>query len=375
MRVPPRLRFLLKLLSGELVLAYDRMEFSQRADLRRTANRLLARLEGRLQVRRPHSYPLGLQLEPTIHCQLDCPHCPRIRATDGMSLGHMEWESYERLMREIGPYLGATAFWQWGEPLTHPRITDMVSLAKSHGMITLMSTNAQADPSSIDIRALVEALDMLIISMDGASQEVYQSFRAGGSLDRLKDFVQAVVQVKRESGSDVLINVRVVATRDNEAEIEDVSRFAAESGADLFSVKSVSLYYDDDPSNPSLPKDGRYRSSQYQGPVEAEEYRRMPNYCRKPWAWPTLRYDGTLLFCECDHRMIAPLGNVFSSGSFREVWGGAQAADLRRRYGSDGNIDLEFCQRCRYKLDDAIRRIDRYDAPAGIPAPGVELSL
>lgn len=350
------------------------MTFSQRATLRRTVSRLLARIEGRLQIRRPRSYPLGLQLEPTIHCQLDCPHCPRIRATDGMSLGHMEWRDYENLMQEVGPYLAGTAFWQWGEPLMHPRITDMVGLAKSQGIVTIMSTNAQADPADVDIQGLVRSLDMLIISMDGASQEVYSSFRSGGSIERLKDFVKAVVEAKRDSGSDVLINVRTVATRDNEADIEEVSRFAAESGADLFSVKSVSLYYNCDPASPALPEDVRYRSFQYQGAAEAEQYSRMPNYCRKPWAWPTLRYDGTLLFCECDHRMIAPLGNVFSSGSFREVWRGAQAAELRRRYGSDGTIDLEFCQRCRYKRDDAIRRIDWFDQTAGIPRPSVKMN-
>ena len=347
-------------LCGKVILPYDRMFFA-RGNIapRRTYNLLLAKAEARLRARRPMSYPMGLQLEPTIHCVLDCPHCPRMKATAGMSLGHMDWDAYERLMREVGPSLAGIAFWQWGEPLLHPRIVDMLRMADSYGIISFLSTNGQPNESEVDIPGLVESgLDMLIVSMDGATQEVYQSFRAGGSLERLKDFTHAVIAHKKSVGRGPLVNVRVVATKSNESEIDDVRRFAEESGADLFSVKSLSLYYDPDPANPHLPDDPFYRSFQYQGAAEAEEYRSRPNYCRKPWFWPTLRYDGTLLFCECDHQMTAPLGNVFTAGSFKEVWRGEMAAELRGRFGADGVIDLEFCRRCRYKLDDAIRRVD-----------------
>jgi MoaA/NifB/PqqE/SkfB family radical SAM enzyme len=357
-----RLYRMANLLCGRAILPYDKLIFSRRsATPRRALNFLRAKAEGRLRVRRPKSYPMALQLEPTTLCRLDCPHCPRIKATAGMTLGHMELDNYERLMREIGPSLVGIAFWQWGEPLLHPRMVDMVRLANSYGIVSFMSTNAQLDPNEVDLPGLVESgLDMLIVSMDGATQDVYQSFRAGGSLERLKDFTQAVIAQKKASGRGPLVNIRVVATRSNESDIEDVRRFALESGADVFSVKSISLYYDSDPANPHLPEDKRYRSFQYKGTEEAEDYRRKPNYCRKPWLWPTLRYDGTLLTCECDHQMTAPLGNVFTAGSFREIWHGDEARKVRERFGGDGAIDLEFCRRCRYKMDDAIRRVERF---------------
>ena len=309
---------------------------------------------------RPRSFPLGLQLEPTIQCQLDCPHCARQKAITGMQEGHMRWQSYERLMSEIGPRLGAIAFWQWGEPLLHPRITDMVSLARQHGVISYISTNAQIEPDQFDMTGLIgSGLDMLIISMDGSSQPVYQQFRAGGSLERLKRFVEAAVRCRDNlKAPGPLLNIRVVATRDNEADIRQIHDYAADAGVDLFSVKSVSLYYEESAEHPALPENRDLRSFQYYSGETQQEYGRLANYCRKPWTWPTLRYDGTLLFCECDHQMIAPLGNVYSAGSFREVWRSQNAEKLRVRFGSDGLIDWEFCRRCRYKLDDAIRCVE-----------------
>lgn len=348
---------LARLLGGELVLPYDRLVFSRRSvPVKKLANRLLCRVEGGLKAGRPLSYPLALQLEPTIVCQLDCPYCPRVKATAGMKHGHMEWSNYTRLLEEVGHYLGAIAFWQWGEPLLHPRIADMIKLAHSYGIITFMSTNAQFEPGDVDVPALVASgLDMLIISMDGTRQETYEKFRAGGQIERLKRFARAVIEEKkRVHNKDLVINIRIVATSENEAEIEEVRQFAQEAGADIFSVKSVSLYYDDSPDDPRLPVDINLRSYQYRGREEAQRYRRLRNKCRKPWSWPTLRYDGTLLFCECDHRMEARLGNVFQS-SFKEVWQGETAQNLRKHFHRNGQIDFEFCQRCRYKIDDAIR--------------------
>ena len=362
MKMPSRWRRYSSLLCGELILPYDRILFRKRnLTAKQTLNFLLGRIEGRVQAGRPRSYPLGLQLEPTIQCQLDCPYCARLKATAGMTAGHMEWSSYERLMTEMGPYLSAVAFWQWGEPLLHPRIVEMIRLAKHYGILSFLSTNAQSDSASIDLPGLMNSgLDMLIISMDGATQPVYEKFRTGGSLDRLKKFVEAAVRCREGiEGCGPLLNVRVVATRDNERDIAQVREYAIGAGADLFSVKSVSLYYEESAEHPSLPENREYRSFQYQGRTEQECYRTMPNFCRKPWLWPTLRYDGTLLFCECDHRMSAPLGNVFTAGSFRDVWRSEQARQMRRHYHSDGTVDFEFCQRCRYKMDDAIRRIEK----------------
>jgi len=354
---------LLQLLGGRLKLEYDRYPYQLRNLSRQQQfNFLLSRLEARLNAASPLSYPIALQLEPTIQCQLDCPLCPRVRATKEQTIGHMPWESYEKLMREIGPSLLAISFWQWGESLLQPRIADMVRLAKSYGIMTMISTNGQHDGYLDNLNELFAAgLDLLIISMDGASQEVYHQFRQGGDVDTVRRFTAAAVQAKKQLALDTpLINVRIIATRENEHEIDLVRQFSRDSGVDMFSVKSVSLYYDPDPENPHLPLNKDFRSYQYRGTEEAAAYQSLPNTCVKPWSWPTLRYDGTLLFCECDHDSSQVLGNVFTS-SFRDVWRGQQAREMRRAFHPGGQSGLSFCQRCRYKMNDAIREITLFD--------------
>lgn len=335
---------------------FDHMQFPLHNLSRQQAgNYLLSKLESRLRTVRPWSYPPSLQLEPTIVCQLNCPHCPRIKAIAGQEIGHMNIADYQRLMAEVGPYLAAIAFWQWGEPLLHPQITEMIRIAHDFNILTFVSTNGQVDLHSFDMQAFIESgLDMLIISMDGFSQEVYEKFRQGGSVQSVKRFTRAAVKVKQElARTSPIINLRTIAIRETEHEIPKMREFAGSVGADVFSVKAVSLYYNDDPNHPALPENRAYRSFQYKGPAEAQAYRLRPNRCTKPWAWPTLRYDGTLLVCECDHSMSQALGNVFLSPSFKQVWTGEKATAMRKQFPHSGKAGLEFCKRCRYKLDDA----------------------
>ena len=356
-----------QILRGEIHLHYDRLTFVNRSLAPvRLFNHLLRGVEGRLRRARPWSLPLGLQLEPTVRCQLTCPQCPRTTAVGGPTESDMPWDDYARLMGEIGPSLGVVAFWQWGEPLLHPRIADMIRLAHGYGCLTLLSTNGQVGPDYAVGKLLDSGLDMLIISLDGTTQGTYEQFRKDGCVEQVTGFAaQAVAEKRRRGLTAPLINLRTVVTRDNEGELARIEDFTREIGADAYTVKSVSLYYDGSPDSPVLPRQRELRSFQYQGHAEAAAYLAEGNVCRKPWYWPCLRHDGQLLLCECDHGGDAALGNVFQAGSFRSVWRGEQAATLRRSFRADGQIDLGFCRRCRYKRDDAIRLLQRFDGKAG----------
>jgi MoaA/NifB/PqqE/SkfB family radical SAM enzyme len=333
---------------------YDDIRFSRtRLSFAQVKNYFVSRIHSRLKISVPGSYPIGLQLEPTVRCQLSCPLCPRMRMARSPGGEDMLYDNYVRIMDEIGQYLLVIAFWQWGEPLLHPRISDMVERAHGSNILTIISTNGQIDPVEFDIRRLFDAgLDMLIISLDGIDQGSYDSFRRGGEVSRTMHFARTACKIKRVSGRTTpLINVRIIATSETESEIDRVREFAGTIGADVFSVKAVSLYYESDPDNPILPTSRQYRSFQYQGKREAEKYRQMLPSCNKPWSWPTLLHDGTLLICECDHQSGKALGNVFPGG-FRKVWAGSRSSEIRQCFP-----DLEFCRRCRYKLDDAFREV------------------
>jgi len=73
-------------LHRQLDVNYDRMLFPvSGVGYEKIRNFLLSRFEAFLRVKTPNSYPIGLQLEPTIDCQLKCSLCPRllVKSTGG----------------------------------------------------------------------------------------------------------------------------------------------------------------------------------------------------------------------------------------------------------------------------------------------------
>jgi len=317
-------------------------------------------------------FPVMLNIEPTLRCNSSCVMCPRRLAR--RPAGDMDMGLLARLVSEMaaeGP-VQVVNLHKDGEPLLHPDLPAMVGAASRRGILTLLSTNAQTDPDACRLGDLCAAgLDMLIVSCDGVSPEVYRGFRAGGDAAAVPRFLRAAARLRDERGGGrPRINVRAIATRGSEPELGRVRELARETGADFYSVKSVSIYDSGDPGHPDLPADRSLRSFQYRDATAAAAYAAEPNRCVKPWAWPTLRHDGTLLLCECDHALAHPLGNVFSAGSFATVWRGDRARELRRAFPRDGRVGLDFCQRCRYKRDDALRLTEALrPVPWAVPLP------
>ena len=73
----------------------------------------------------------------------------------------------------------------FGEPLGHPRIVDMVALAKQSGSeVELISNGILLDDKMAD-RLVAAGLDRLWVSIDGASPASYADVRLGDHLPEI----------------------------------------------------------------------------------------------------------------------------------------------------------------------------------------------
>ena len=71
----------------------------------------------------------------------------------------------------------------YGEPLVNLETPKLVRAAKRYLLHTMISTNMTVP--RFDAEAYVESgLDYMMVSIDGATQEVYERFRRKGDLDR-----------------------------------------------------------------------------------------------------------------------------------------------------------------------------------------------
>ncbi len=210
----------------------------------RYENLLLAMGERAAGVEEPSSYPIGLILDPSSACALRCPFCPVSYAEEVRSKSLLDWDVFERVMGELGPYLFFVDFFNWGEPLIHKGLPRMVARLKSYETEVRISSSLSMELSDEMIEAIVDYLDVLTVSIDGFSQEVYGAYRRKGNLALALSNLERIVRIKRERGSKLMIEWQYLVFSINEHEVEAARRFAKSVGVKFRAAAPFLEVYD-----------------------------------------------------------------------------------------------------------------------------------
>ncbi len=179
-----------------------------------------------------------LYVEPTNRCNLDCRTCMRHGWEE--PLGFMEFGMLAGLAAEVRAWPGPPGifFGGFGEPLSHPRIADMVALAKSSGIkVELISNGILLDDRMAD-RLVAAGLDRLWVSIDGASPASYADVRLG---DRLPEIITNLERLMVRNGPPEL-GIAFVAMKRNIADLPAVLDLAERLRASRFSLSNVEPY-------------------------------------------------------------------------------------------------------------------------------------
>lgn len=148
--------------------------------------------------------PFGLVIDSTNSCHLACPGCVHSRRSKELALfdwspGMLSEDRIFAVLHQFGPYSIQTLFYNYGEPLLNPNTPRFVRLAKRYLSQTMLSTSMSVP--RFDAEAYVCAgLDYMILSIDGASQLVYERFRQKGRLELVLRNVASLVDAKRRLG-------------------------------------------------------------------------------------------------------------------------------------------------------------------------------
>src|SRR5436189_2825797 len=105
---------------------------------------------------------------------------------------------FEGMIDELAPHLLYLIFYFQGEPYLNPAFLDMVQYASSKNIYTATSTNAHYLDDENARRTIESGLDRLIISIDGTTQETYEQYRIGGSLDKVLEGARNIIHWKKK---------------------------------------------------------------------------------------------------------------------------------------------------------------------------------
>jgi len=187
------------------------------------------------------SRPFGLVIDPSNVCQLACPGCVHSGRNEALKLfdwpnGTLSQDRLSALLKRYGPWAVGAYFCNYGEPLLNLNTPKLIRRAKTYLLSTGLSTSLSV--RRFDAEALVESgLDFMVLSIDGATQPVYERFRRNGNLELVLSNVRKLADAKRKLRKRTpLLSWNFLAFEHNAHEIPLAERMARELGVNTFRV-------------------------------------------------------------------------------------------------------------------------------------------
>ena len=291
-----------------------------------------------------HGMPSSISIEPTTSCNLRCPECPSGLRAFTRPTGMLQETLFQNVIDQLAPSLSYLVFYFQGEPYLNISFLDMVAYASAKRIYTATSTNAHYLNEEAARRTVESGLDRLIISIDGTTQEAYQSYRIGGKLDKVLEGTRNIVKWKRILKSKTPhVIFQFLVVKSNEHQIDDVRTLAREMGVDEVAFKTAQIYDYKSGSDliPTLDQYSRYRKNDDGGYALKNE---MADHCWKMWNSCVVTWDGKVVPCCFDKDAHFVLGDL-KENSFQEIWRGERYQNFRQTL-LRSRSEIEICKNC-----------------------------
>ena len=251
---------------------------------------------------------------------------------------------FKKVIDQLAPALSYLTFYFQGEPFLHPNFLEMVSYASGKGIYTATSTNAHFFKDETSRATVESSLDRLIISIDGTSQDTYQSYRIGGSLEKVIEGTINILKWRKELKSKTpRVIFQFLVVRQNEHQIPEVYKLAEELGVDQVVLKTAQIY-DYKHGSELIPQNDRYSRYKQTQDGTFEIKNRLLNHCWKMWHSCVITWDGKVVPCCFDKDAHFVLGDL-SRNSFEDIWNGERYNNFRTSILRSRN-EIEICKNC-----------------------------
>lgn len=322
-------------------------------------------------LRRPRivkSLPIHIQLEPTTYCNLNCKACTRETYLDHSE--HLCAEQFQRIVEQIHPLKISLS--GGGEPFLHPHIFEMIHLAKERGCSINTTTNCTLLTPELCSQIVKSGLNLVKISIDGATRETYQKSRREDRFDQVLEGIHALTAAKKHhQASTPFIRFNYVILKDNYDELAETVELAAEVGVDAIYFQPLDLIGIEDRRdelvgkltyqdlerelrraleiNRRYPVNTNLRVLLKNLPLywkkyllETREYDRR--ICLLPWFSTYMTLDGNVRPCCSCSQPETVMGNIFDT-PIEQIWNNSKYQGFRQAIRA-GKRPYKICTNC-----------------------------
>jgi len=273
------------------------------------------------------AFPRYLMYDVNNLCNARCSFCPQsaLSREDDFEPRQIEWAHFEKTIEEAAQYpVELVRFTGDGEPLLHPRMTDMVARARALG---LQKINLTTNGSLLRDRRLDKLLEspphVLDVSLDAFTPETYAKYRIGLDFDTTMRNVHEFLRMRDPTVTRVIVSM--IHHPELNAEVAAFREYWTPR-ADLVAVRRLhsNLGAVDVPQT-TLPPE------------------RWP--CTHLWQRLVVDFRGHIRFCPIDWHDQSFVAHV-DSMTLSEAWHGVMLETLRRRHLENDYRGCGVCEKC-----------------------------
>jgi radical SAM protein with 4Fe4S-binding SPASM domain len=288
--------------------------------------------------------PFNISIEPTTSCNLGCPECPSGLKSFTRDTGTMEVDFYEKFLQETHKNLIYLYFYFQGEPYLHPKFLNLVKAASAKNIYTVTSTNAHFLTPRKAMETVESGLDRILISIDGTTQDTYESYRIGGSLDKVIAGTKNLVAAKKEmKSSKPHIIIQFLVVKPNEHQIPEILQLGKDLGVDEVKLKTAQIY-DYKNGNDLIPTMDEYSRYKKQADGTYTIKNKLENKCWKLWHSCVVTWDGKIVPCCFDKDAKYEMGDL-SKHTFKSIWKNESYARFRTQLVLKRK-SIDICTNC-----------------------------
>jgi len=193
-----------------------------------------------VRLHRPITHLTKIYIEPTVACNLDCITC--FRNAWEQPIGRMSEETFGKIiegLKTLEP-IPSVYFGGIGEPLFHPKTIDWIVEVKALGVKVELITNGTILTERKSRELIDTGLDVLWVSIDGATPETYADVRIGAELPNILKNLENLSRMRRGGHfPKPEIGIAFVAMKRNIADLPQVIKIGKRMGARYFSVSNL----------------------------------------------------------------------------------------------------------------------------------------
>ena len=312
--------------------------------------------------------PIHIQLEHTTYCNMNCKSCERSKFITHPQ--HLSLETFQRILAQIHPKkitLGGV-----GEPFMHPKIFEIIRLAKADGCSINTTTNGTLLTQERSEQIVKSGIDLIKVSIDSASRETYLNVRGSDNFLKIVDGIRALTEAKKRLGSDTpYIRFNYVMFKDNYHDIANIVELADRLGVNAIYFQPLDLVgieerkdllvgdltYEDFSKeitrafeiNQRCQVKTNLQSIQEKLPTywkkyQIESQKKDTRICILPWFSTYITVDGIVRPCCSFSHTKADMGNIIEQ-DMPEIWNGKRYQGFRKAIRS-GKRPYDICANC-----------------------------